>query len=146
MGWSPLPAGTMKKEHDRLIGRYGRTYLDDYGWADGLIEPPLTFAGLEAKADLNYMQYLYVTGSHLIHASAHGMTLTIPGQDDAATLTLTGPSEPAWPSPRKHRSTRSTRSSPSPEDSSSMARYRATRASSPPSSPCTNSGCGPSPC
>jgi len=54
MGWSPLPAGTMKKEHDRLIGRYGRTYLDDYGWADGLIEPPLTFAGLEAKADLNY--------------------------------------------------------------------------------------------
>ena len=50
MGWSPLPAGTMKKEHDRLIGRYGRTYREDYGWADGLIEPPLTFAGLEAKA------------------------------------------------------------------------------------------------
>jgi hypothetical protein len=61
--------------------------------AAGLIQPPLTFAGLEAKADMNYLRYLYVTGSHLIHASAHGMTLTIPGQGDAATLTLTGPSE-----------------------------------------------------
>ena len=96
LGWPPLPAGTvkkLKKEHDRLIGRYGRAYRDDYGWADGLIKPPLTFAGLEAKADMNYLRYLYVTGSHLIHASAHGMTLTIPGQGNAATLTLTGPSD-----------------------------------------------------
>ncbi|MGH3278055.1 MAG: DUF5677 domain-containing protein [Trebonia sp.] len=94
--WPALPAGTMKKlkkEHDRLISRYGRDYRDDYGWAAGLIQLPLTFARLEAKADMNYLRYLYVTGSHLIHASAHGMTLTIPGQSDAATLTLTGPSE-----------------------------------------------------
>jgi hypothetical protein len=96
MGWPPLPAGEVKKlrkEHDRLIGRYGRDYREDYGWAAGLIQPPLTFARLEAKADMNYLRYLYVTGSNLIHASAHGMTLTIPGQSDAATLTLTGPSE-----------------------------------------------------
>jgi hypothetical protein len=96
LGWPALPAGTMKKlkkEHDRLISRYGRDYRDDYGWATGLVQPPLTFARLEAKADMNYLRYLYVTGSHLIHASAHGMTLTIPGQTDAATLTLTGPSE-----------------------------------------------------
>jgi hypothetical protein len=77
----------------QLIGRYGRDYRDDYGWAAGLIQLPLTFAGLEAKADMNYLRFLYVTGSHLIHASAHGMTLTIPGQNDAATLTLTGPSD-----------------------------------------------------
>ena len=42
---------------------------------------------------MNYLRYLYVIGSHLIHANAHGMTLTIPGQGDAATLTLTGPSD-----------------------------------------------------
>ncbi len=79
LGWPPLPAGTMeklKKEHDRLISRYGRDYREDYGWAAGLIQPPLTFARLEAKADMNYLRYLYVTGSHLIHASAHGMMLT----------------------------------------------------------------------
>jgi hypothetical protein len=96
LGWPPIPAGTMtklKEEHDRLISRYGRDYRDDYGWAAGLIQPPLTFARLEAKADMNYLRYLYVTGSHLIHASAHGMTLTIPGQSDPATLTLTGPSD-----------------------------------------------------
>jgi hypothetical protein len=96
LGWPPIPAGTMtklKEEHDRLIGQYGRDYRDDYGWAAGLIQPPLTFAKLEAKADMNYLRYLYVTGSHLIHASAHGMTLTIPGQSDPAALTLTGPSD-----------------------------------------------------
>ena len=96
LGWPALPAGTMKKlkkEHDRLISRYGRDYREDYRWAAGLIQPPLTFARLEAKADMNYLRYLCVTGSHLIHASAHGMTLTIPGQTDAATLTLTGPSD-----------------------------------------------------
>jgi hypothetical protein len=82
----------LKEEHDRLIGQYGRDYRDDYGWGAGLVQPPLTFAKLEAKADMNYLRYLYVTGSHLIHASAHGMTLTIPGQSDPATLTLTGPS------------------------------------------------------
>jgi hypothetical protein len=83
LGWPPIPAGTMtklKEEHDRLISRYGRDYRDDYGWAAGLIQPPLTFAKLEAKADMNYLRYLYVTGSHLIHASAHGMTLTIPAK------------------------------------------------------------------
>ena len=84
---------TLKKKHDRLIRRYGRDYREDYGWAAGLIQPPVTFARLEAKADMNYLRYLYVTGSHLIHASAHGMMLTIPGQSTAAPLTLTGPSD-----------------------------------------------------
>jgi hypothetical protein len=96
LGWPPLPAGTMrklKKEHDRLITRYGRDYREDYGWAAQLIQPPLTFARLEAKADMNYLRYLYATGSHLIHASAHGMMLTIPGLGAAWPQTLTGPSD-----------------------------------------------------
>jgi hypothetical protein len=97
LGWPSLPAGTLKKlkkEHDRLISRYGRDYREDYGWAAGLIQPPLTFSRLEAKADMNYLRYLYVTGSHLIHASAHGVMLTIiPGQSDAGSLTLTGLSD-----------------------------------------------------
>ena len=96
LGWPPFPAGTMRKlkqKHDRLISRYGRDYRADYGWAAGLIEPPLTFASLEAKADMGYLRYLYVTGSHLIHASAHGIMLTVRGQSDPASLTLTGPSD-----------------------------------------------------
>lgn len=84
---------TLKKKHDQLIRRYGRDYREDYGWAAGLIQPPLTFARLEAKADMNYLRYIYVTGSHLIHASAHGMMLTIPRQNAAAPLTLTGLSD-----------------------------------------------------
>jgi hypothetical protein len=62
LGWPPLPAGTMrelKQKHDRLIRRYGRDYRADYGLAAGLIEPPLTFAALEAKADMGYLRYLY---------------------------------------------------------------------------------------
>ena len=39
---------------------------------------------------MHYLRYLYVTGSHLIHASAHGITLTIPGQSDPTALRLTG--------------------------------------------------------
>jgi len=60
LGWPPLPAGTikkLKKEYDRLISRYGRDYWDDYGWAAGLIQSPLTFAKLEAKADMSYLRY-----------------------------------------------------------------------------------------
>jgi hypothetical protein len=34
---------------------------------------------------MGYLRYLYVTGSHLIHASAHNMTLTIPDQGDPAS-------------------------------------------------------------
>lgn len=34
----------------------------------------------EAKAGMNYLRYLHVTGSRLIYASAHGMTLTIPAK------------------------------------------------------------------
>jgi hypothetical protein len=83
----------LKKEHDRLLNRYGRAYREDYGWAAGLIQPPLNFARLEAKADMNYLRYLYVTGSHLIHATAHGISLTIPGLGAGEPLTLTGPSE-----------------------------------------------------
>lgn len=84
---------TLKNKHDQLIRRYGPDYRADYGWAGGLIQPPVTFASLEAKADMSYLRYLYVTGSHLVHASAHGMMLTVPGQSDPASLTLTGPSD-----------------------------------------------------
>jgi hypothetical protein len=49
---------------------------------------------LEAKADVDVLRYLYVTGSHLIHATAHSLRLTLaPAQDGASAIVIAGPSD-----------------------------------------------------
>jgi hypothetical protein len=96
LGWQPFSREimrTLKDERDRLIARYGRDYAQPYGWAAGLIRPPLTFERLEAKANMNLLRYFYVTGSHLVHATAHGLRMTLaPAQDGASVITIAGPS------------------------------------------------------
>ena len=93
LGWqphSPKIMRALKREHDRLIARYGREYREDYGWAAGLTGPRPTFARLEAKAHMDVLRYLYVTGSHLVHASAHGLRLTLAPDSGAV---VGGPSD-----------------------------------------------------
>lgn len=90
----------LKRERDRLTSRYGRAYAEPYGWAAGLIRSPLTFARLEATANTDVLRYLYVTGSHLVHATAHGLRLALqPTQDTAPATVIAGPSDtgPAQP-------------------------------------------------
>lgn len=88
LGWQPIPDSAMKelkKQHDALIVRYGSDYGQPYGWAAGLLGRHPNFARLEAKADMTYLRYLYVTGSHLIHASAHGLRLAILDPESASS-------------------------------------------------------------
>ncbi len=97
LGWQPFGPEimrTLKDERDRLIARYGRDYAQLNGWAAALIRPPLTFERLEAKANMNLLRYFYVTGSHLVHATAHGLRMTLaPEQDGASVITIAGPSD-----------------------------------------------------
>lgn len=97
LGLQPFSAEIMrdlKREHDRCISRYGATYRKPYGWAAGLIGPHPTFAGLESKANMDVLRYLYVTGSHLVHASAHGLLLTLaPSRAAVSALAAGGPSD-----------------------------------------------------
>jgi hypothetical protein len=97
LGWQPFSRETMrtlKNERDRLITRYGPDYAQPYGWAAGLIRPPLTFERLEAKANMNLLRYFYVTGSHLVHATAHGLRMTLaPAQDGQSAVVIAGPSD-----------------------------------------------------
>jgi hypothetical protein len=96
LGFQPFTQETMrmlKNERDRLITRYGRGYVQPYGWAIDLIRP-LTFERLEAKANMDLLRYLYATGSHLVHATAHGLRISLaPGQDRASAATIAGPSD-----------------------------------------------------
>lgn len=99
LGWQPIPDSAMKelkKQHDALIVRYGPDYSQPYGWAPGLAPGLLgrhpNFARLEAKADMTYLRYLYVTGSHLIHASTHGLRLTILDPESANSDVFIRPS------------------------------------------------------
>lgn len=95
LGLRPLSTRTirrLKKAPDDLITRYGAAYREPYGWAAGLISPPLTFAKLEAQADMRCLRYFYATGSHHIHASAHGLRLTSPPLDGTALTILAGQS------------------------------------------------------
>jgi len=96
LGWQPVPDSAvkeLKKHHDALIGRYGPDYGNPYGWAAGLLGRRLSFAGLEAKADMSYLRYLYVTGSHLIHASAYGLGLTVLDRESASSDVFIRPSD-----------------------------------------------------
>lgn len=95
-GWPPVPGSTMqelKSIHDALIARYGPDYAKPYGWAAGLLGRNPSFARLEARADMTYLRYLYVTGSHLIHASAYGLGLTILDRTSASPDVLIRPSD-----------------------------------------------------
>jgi hypothetical protein len=96
LGWEPFAQETietLKNERDRVLSQYGRDYAQQNGWAAGLIRPPLTFERLEAKANMGVLRYLYATGSHLVHATAHGLRMTLaPAQDGASILTIAGPS------------------------------------------------------
>jgi len=94
LGLKPLSTAAhqrLRKTHDELIARYGTAYGKPYGWAAGLISSP-SFAKLEAKADMRCLRYFYTTGSHHIHASAHGLRLTSPPRDGNALTMLAGPS------------------------------------------------------
>lgn len=95
LGWQPIPDSAMnelKNVLDALIARYGADYGQPYGWASELLGRRPTFAKLEAKADMSYLRYLYVTGSHLIHASAHGLGLTVLDRESASSDVFIKPS------------------------------------------------------
>lgn len=94
-GSQPFSQETMqalKRERDRLTSRYGREYREPYGWAAGLIRQP-NFARLEALANMDVLRYLYVTGSHLVHATAHGLRLTLGPALSAPGGVIAGPSD-----------------------------------------------------
>ncbi|MGH3286184.1 MAG: heavy-metal-associated domain-containing protein [Streptosporangiaceae bacterium] len=55
--------------------------------------PDQVRAKLEAKADMTYLRYLYVSGSHLIHASAYGLGLTILDRESAGSDVFIRPSD-----------------------------------------------------
>jgi hypothetical protein len=97
LGWQPFTDETMltlKDERDRVMALYGRDYAQLNGWAAGLVRSPLSFERLEAKANMNLLRYFYVTGSHLVHATAHGLRMTLaPEQDEASAIAIAGPSE-----------------------------------------------------
>lgn len=97
LGWKPFSDRQMqklKKEQERCVARYGPKYRQPYGWAEHLLGPDLTFAALEKKANKEVLRYLYVTGNHLVHASAHGLRLTLaPGGEPLSALEAAGPTD-----------------------------------------------------
>lgn len=56
-----------------LERRYGKPFLNDYGWAaDALKNPNPTFASIEAAVDLDRLRPYFKLASHTVHAGAKG--------------------------------------------------------------------------
>jgi Family of unknown function (DUF5677) len=66
----------MRAERDRLVGKYGQSYLRDNGWAACLFgNRNPTFMELEKLAGLDHLRSHYKWASHEVHADASGWRL-----------------------------------------------------------------------
>lgn len=61
---------------DKLVNKYGKRYLEQYGWANEALGNPkakVTFANIELKTGMDHWRPYYSLASHHIHASSKGM-------------------------------------------------------------------------
>ena len=111
LGYKPLSAreqGKIVRAYDQALGKYGRAFKSDYGWAAvHLKKDKPSFADLEEEAGRAAMRSYYQLGNDNIHAGVKSMFirlglledytglltgrsnvgLTDPGQNTAHTLT-----------------------------------------------------------
>lgn len=82
----------IRSERAEAIGRHGRAFKGDYGWAnaDG-DQRRLTFADLEAAAGQAHLRPYYQLANHPVHGGAHGLLWEIGSPNDR--VLVTGPSD-----------------------------------------------------
>ena len=81
------------KVKDELIGRFGKSYKSDYGWASSVLDKQHpTFRDIEKKVDLGHLRPYYKLASHNVHANPKGVFLKLGILDDTDNVLLAGPS------------------------------------------------------
>jgi hypothetical protein len=88
LGYSPLPKKELQrlqKLEDGLVTKYGKQFLEDYGWAAGFLngQKP-NFANVESMVNLDKLRPYFRLASNTVHAGAKGtfFRLGIIGESD----------------------------------------------------------------
>jgi hypothetical protein len=83
----------LSQTRDELIKRFGRDYMNDYGWAsETLRKQSPTFKDIEQAVGLDYLRPYYKLASHNVHANPKGVFFKLGILDDMEDLLLAGPS------------------------------------------------------
>lgn len=92
---TPEEYAARKEAFDELIGRFGKPYGTQYGWAAaklGMKHPKI--ADIEAAVGLEYLRPHYRVASHSVHANPRGIFAHL-GFFEESVL-LAGPSNMGW--------------------------------------------------
>ncbi len=85
---------SLKAQRAELARSYGQYFLEDYGWAAGVIKGSRpTFRKIEQKMNLSHLRPYYREASHNIHASVRGTFSRLGLHPDINDLLLAGASD-----------------------------------------------------
>lgn len=78
---------------NQLIMRYGKDFIEDYGWASGVLNKKRpTFRDIEEHVGLDYLRPYYKLSSHNIHANPKGIFFKLGLKQKGTDILLAGPS------------------------------------------------------
>ncbi len=82
----------LSKVKDELIGRFGKSYKNSYGWAsDVLGKDNPNFIDIEEKVNIDHLRPYYKMASHNVHANPKGVFFKLGLLDDTDNVLLAGP-------------------------------------------------------
>ena len=95
LGYEPMDDSEyqeVKDTYDEMIGRYGKVFCNQYGWAaKALGNQRPTIRGIEEKAGIGHLRAHYRMASHNVHANPKGVFFKL-GLLDENSVLLAGPS------------------------------------------------------
>jgi hypothetical protein len=102
---SPRQAAKVRKDHAKVLRRFGEKFGDDYGWAAHHLKTKekerVTFARLEKEAGDAVMRSPYKMASYNVHASPKGVYFKL-GSLKGSPVLLAGPSNAGLTEPAQN--------------------------------------------
>ena len=84
----------LKARRDDLVGRFGKPFEADYGWAASVLEKKRpTIADIEDHMNLEHWRPYYKMASDNVHANAHGAYFRLGLAPNTDEVLLAGPSD-----------------------------------------------------
>lgn len=96
LGDEPIPPDeydSIKAVRDKLIGRFGDSYKNNYGWASSALDKYAPkFSDIEENSELDHLRPYYKLASHNVHANPKGVMFKLGLLGNTQNILLAGPS------------------------------------------------------
>lgn len=84
---------SVKAVRDKLVGRFGSSYKNNYGWASSALnKDDPTFSDIEEDSGLDHLRPYYKLASHNVHANPKGVMFRLGLLGNTQNILLAGPS------------------------------------------------------